>query len=160
MLVTKHWHLAYFNITGPEYISMGIFTKYEQQSVNTTIYIIDNSKSQIQTGNYLSVPEPNLSSAYNMQNKISYAGNSKWCSSCNKTNFAKCTSQITSLNVRDCVMHFQKEVCKFHAQGQIVLFVHIFQHLPHSTVVSCSDYGHQRKYLVGCDIVMSQKIVS
>ena len=125
-------------------------------SLNTIIYIMDNSKSQIQTGNYLSVPEPNLSSAHTMQNTISYAGNGKWCSSCDKTNFVKCTSQIfqyTSLHIRDCFMHFQNKVCKFHAQGQIVLFVHIFHHL-HSTVVSCSDYSYQRKYLVGCDTVM------
>ena len=82
----------------------------------------------------------------------------KWCSSRDKTNFAKCTSQIfqyRSLHIRDCFMHFQNEVCKFHAQGLVVLFVHIFQHLIHSTVVSCSDYSYPRIYLVGCDTVMS-----
>ena len=52
--------------------------------LNIIIHITDNSKSLIQTGTYLSVPEPSLSSAHTMQNKISYAGNSKWCSSCDK----------------------------------------------------------------------------
>jgi len=86
--------------------------------LNIIIQITYNSKSLIQTGTYLSVPEPNLKSAHTMQNKISYAGNSKWCRSCDKINFAKCTSQIfqyTHLHIRDCLMHFQNEVCKFHA---------------------------------------------
>jgi hypothetical protein len=61
-------------------------------------------------------------------------------------------TQVLISGIISCI--FRIKYAKFMHKGQTVLSVHKFQHLTHSTVVSCSDNGYQKTRLMGGDVVM------